>query len=417
MEEELDNVSIIDEKEDLFQAQEDGSELEEGYKQCLVGSYLTASIVHFPLMRNIMSNLWHPVGGISIIDISDKRCLFRFFYEDISLRAPSRREAPVMSWWLRESILPSNNIMGPSNARAIELGSNAENNPNLIIYGKKGQHTVRGTSNVSNNVDSEPWRHPSRRSLVSVYLWHKNLEIPIYVILQRSTCLPFLQSIVYVVLLEFTKGFIIFRTESTTEAFPSNGFYKGHSLDYTMKAFLYRDCHKGVIYIQDLPKLALCKVCPSSFRSYKNPISANVETSICDQIGDVLGVRVATNLKKYLGLPMMVRRRKNEAFHHYVDRFGKKVQGWGRRFLSMDRNERIIWSSWSLIENGEGWRIGASENVNIWNDAWIPGQGNGRVQGHDFDVRAVRELFDEELVERVLCIPIGRSQVADEMIW
>ncbi|MBA0869676.1 hypothetical protein Goshw_001385 [Gossypium schwendimanii] len=29
----------------------------------------------------------------------------------------------------------------------------------------------------------------------------------------------------------------------------------------------------------------------------------------------------------------------------------------------------------------------------------------------------VRELFDEELVERVLCIPIGRSQVADEMIW
>ncbi|MBA0570328.1 hypothetical protein Golob_004001 [Gossypium lobatum] len=81
MEEELDNLCIIDEKEDPFQAQEDGSELEEGYKQCLVGSYLTASVVHFPLMRNIMSNLWHPVRGISIIDISDKRCLFRFFYE------------------------------------------------------------------------------------------------------------------------------------------------------------------------------------------------------------------------------------------------------------------------------------------------------------------------------------------------
>ncbi|KAK5774842.1 hypothetical protein PVK06_042704 [Gossypium arboreum] len=47
-------------------------------------------------------------------------------------------------------------------------------------------------------------------------------------------------------------------------------------------------------------------------------------------------------MKKYLGLPMMVERRKKEAFHHYVDRFGKKAQGWGMRFLSIGGKEAAI---------------------------------------------------------------------------
>ncbi|MBA0794667.1 hypothetical protein Gohar_018975 [Gossypium harknessii] len=32
-------------------------------------------------MRNKMVDSWHPLRGISITDIGDKRCLFRFFYE------------------------------------------------------------------------------------------------------------------------------------------------------------------------------------------------------------------------------------------------------------------------------------------------------------------------------------------------
>ncbi|MBA0578443.1 hypothetical protein Gorai_020725 [Gossypium raimondii] len=35
---------------------------------CLVGCYITASVVHFPTMRNTLVNLWHPLGGASLSD-------------------------------------------------------------------------------------------------------------------------------------------------------------------------------------------------------------------------------------------------------------------------------------------------------------------------------------------------------------
>ncbi|KAK5772713.1 hypothetical protein PVK06_049007 [Gossypium arboreum] len=48
---------------------------------CLVGCFLTASVVHFPAMRNTMANLWHPLEGVQISDLGDKRYLFNFFNE------------------------------------------------------------------------------------------------------------------------------------------------------------------------------------------------------------------------------------------------------------------------------------------------------------------------------------------------
>ncbi|MBA0678572.1 hypothetical protein Goari_019909 [Gossypium aridum] len=81
MEEESANLYIIDGEEEPFQIQGEVQALIEDYKQCLVVSYLTISVVHFPSMRNKMADSWHPLRGISITDIGDKRCLFRFFYE------------------------------------------------------------------------------------------------------------------------------------------------------------------------------------------------------------------------------------------------------------------------------------------------------------------------------------------------
>ncbi|MBA0707881.1 hypothetical protein Golax_019890 [Gossypium laxum] len=81
MEEESANLYIIDGEEEPFQIQGEVQALIEDYKQCLVVSYLTISVVHFPSMRNKMPDSWHPLRGISITDIGDKRCLFRFFYE------------------------------------------------------------------------------------------------------------------------------------------------------------------------------------------------------------------------------------------------------------------------------------------------------------------------------------------------
>lgn len=48
------------------------------YEYSFVGCFLTASVVHFPEMRNNMTNLWHSLGGVLISDLGDKRFLFKF---------------------------------------------------------------------------------------------------------------------------------------------------------------------------------------------------------------------------------------------------------------------------------------------------------------------------------------------------
>ncbi|MBA0592137.1 hypothetical protein Gorai_009124 [Gossypium raimondii] len=51
------------------------------YDLCLVGCCLTTNVVHSAAMKNTMANLWHPLGGIQISNLGEKRYLFRFFYE------------------------------------------------------------------------------------------------------------------------------------------------------------------------------------------------------------------------------------------------------------------------------------------------------------------------------------------------
>ncbi|KAA3467739.1 reverse transcriptase [Gossypium australe] len=66
---------------------------------------------------------------------------------------------------------------------------------------------------------------------------------------------------------------------------------------------------------------------------------ANVKEEIKGDITRILGVRVASSPEKYLGLPMMVGRRKAWAFANFKDRFCKRVEGWSLRYLSMGGKE------------------------------------------------------------------------------
>ncbi|KAH1045400.1 hypothetical protein J1N35_036184 [Gossypium stocksii] len=68
----------------------------------------------------------------------------------------------------------------------------------------------------------------------------------------------------------------------------------------------------------------------------------NVEPRIRNLVTGILGVRVASNLENYLGLPMMVGRKKKWAFAHFVDRFRKRIENWGLRYLSMGGKEIFI---------------------------------------------------------------------------
>ncbi|KAH1091111.1 hypothetical protein J1N35_018368 [Gossypium stocksii] len=97
MENDLANLRLRDEEEEAFQKdamigdqdyqicveafQKDATVGDQDYQICVVGRCLTDSVVHFPSLRNTMADLWHPVGGICISDLGDKRYLFQFFHE------------------------------------------------------------------------------------------------------------------------------------------------------------------------------------------------------------------------------------------------------------------------------------------------------------------------------------------------
>ncbi|KAH1075468.1 hypothetical protein J1N35_027796 [Gossypium stocksii] len=58
------------------------------YDLCLVGRVLTDSVVHFPSLKNTLVDLWHPLRGVSISEMENKRIrriLFRF-YSEIDLK-------------------------------------------------------------------------------------------------------------------------------------------------------------------------------------------------------------------------------------------------------------------------------------------------------------------------------------------
>ncbi|PPD85808.1 hypothetical protein GOBAR_DD17245 [Gossypium barbadense] len=79
MEEAMENLNLMDDEEDAFQEDERA----EGCvnQLCLVGRCLIDSVVHFPSLRNTLADLWHPIGGICITEIGEKRYLFHFFHE------------------------------------------------------------------------------------------------------------------------------------------------------------------------------------------------------------------------------------------------------------------------------------------------------------------------------------------------
>ncbi|KAA3488137.1 reverse transcriptase [Gossypium australe] len=194
--------------------------------------------------------------------------------------------------------------------------------------------------------------------------------------------------------------------------------------------------------------------------------SANVSDEVKEDITSLLGVRVASNPEKYLGLPMMVGRRKTWAFANFIDRFRKRVEGWSLRYLSMGVQPqyllaivlkaryfpftdilavkvgsypsftwRSICGARELIEEGVLWRIGKGDRVNIWNDPLLHGRENNRVSGQEirptwttvnqlieadtntWNRDLIRSLVDEIIATRILSIPISESRTEDTLVW
>ncbi|KAA3474875.1 reverse transcriptase [Gossypium australe] len=162
---------------------------------------------------------------------------------------------------------------------------------------------------------------------------------------------------------------------------------------------------------------------------------ANVKPEVKENIVNMLGVRMANNPDKYLGLPMMVGRKKSGLLLILRIASGNRLKGgvyaiplYAMQCFLMPKTfcrklEGIInklwwtnnksswgihWSRWEplcklknvgatnvgsypsftwhsicsareLIENGLLWRVGNGCDINIWNDPWLPRKENSRV--------------------------------------
>ncbi|KAH1072727.1 hypothetical protein J1N35_025055 [Gossypium stocksii] len=78
-----DSIAVLlldDEEEEIIQLEVKETNQEISYVNCLVGVFLTFSVVHFQAMRSTLASVWHPIGGFNIRS-GKERYLFRFYYE------------------------------------------------------------------------------------------------------------------------------------------------------------------------------------------------------------------------------------------------------------------------------------------------------------------------------------------------
>ncbi|MBA0635635.1 hypothetical protein Godav_025209 [Gossypium davidsonii] len=64
MEKKLADLSLGKKEDEDMQFAMKARPLRSVYELCLVGCCLTASVVHFPAMKNTTANLWHPLREI-----------------------------------------------------------------------------------------------------------------------------------------------------------------------------------------------------------------------------------------------------------------------------------------------------------------------------------------------------------------
>lgn len=79
MENEMVDLSSDDEEEEIIQVRKESDSTKEVYSLCLVGCFLTASVIHFSAMKSTMANLWHPTRGVQISESKGEKAFVSIF--------------------------------------------------------------------------------------------------------------------------------------------------------------------------------------------------------------------------------------------------------------------------------------------------------------------------------------------------
>lgn len=89
---------------------------EDSVQNYFVGSFLTSSVIYFPSMRATLANVWHSIGGITIINLTDRRYLFRLYY-----RIDANRIKSTSPWTFNSHLLILHRLQEGKDPRSVQL--------------------------------------------------------------------------------------------------------------------------------------------------------------------------------------------------------------------------------------------------------------------------------------------------------
>lgn len=88
----------------------------ESVKNCFVGSFLTNSVILFQSMRATPANVWHPIGGITITDLSGGRYFFRLYHN-----VDANRIEPGGPWTFNSHLLILHRLQNDEDPKTVPL--------------------------------------------------------------------------------------------------------------------------------------------------------------------------------------------------------------------------------------------------------------------------------------------------------
>ncbi|XP_016694556.2 uncharacterized protein [Gossypium hirsutum] len=137
---------------------------------------------------------------------------------------------------------------------------------------------------------------------------------------------------------------------------------------------------KGAIIFQEiLEEYKSCLGQSVNFEKSSVFFSKNTLEEDRSQVVNLLRVRRSNDPERYLGLPNIVGRKKNEVFQNQKDRFKKSIDSWSISFLSAELETlpsytwKSVWAAKGLLQKGLSWRVGRGDRISIWEDSWIQG--------------------------------------------
>ncbi|KAH1032171.1 hypothetical protein J1N35_044345 [Gossypium stocksii] len=356
MEEGLANLNLFDEEEEAFH--EEDSAVDWSYQFCLMGRCLTDSVVHLLSLRSIMADLWHPIRGICISDIGDKRILFHFFHE-----VDVKRVLSGTPWFFNNHLLILHEIQWGEDL-AVDCNETSklerlwvgETMDCGLSLGWKWNSLIRLKKYSSYHIDVElghnqmiPWLVVGDFNEIMNSFEKKGGRL-------RSECQMSdfhdvlddcgLDDLGFVSDDKRSLGLVEKRVTNSmndelikpfTEEDITRVVKSMTSLKALVRFFGWNDELFGFSYRLDCSHYEVLRE-RVNFDKSLIYFGANVELSVWELVTGILGVRVATNPEKYLGLPMMIGRKKRWPFAHFIDRFRKKTDEWGSRYLPVGVN-------------------------------------------------------------------------------